>query len=180
MTVVHLFLKSFVRNEDSVDNFNSESLFESDASSLPESSCITELSIHSDSETDGCAEDIPLYDGASLTQRNFKGSFLALTQKHNLPSQAVDSILKLVKITLPKGNKCPPSLYQFNKSLSDVGYKYIRYTTCWNCQNVLSNGMTCQNYICQQHGMQSQGNDSSTFYVIDLLPELKRLITGKK
>lgn len=121
--------------------------------------------------------DSALCDGSSLSQKNFQGLFLALTQKHNLSSQAMDIILKLIKLALPEGNECPVSVYQFEKSLSDLGFSHTKYITCCECQHSLEHGV-CMNVECRKAGTQAKGDESSSFYVMDLLPEIKRLISG--
>lgn len=121
--------------------------------------------------------DSALCDGSSLSQKNFQGLFLALTQKHNLSSQAMDSILKLIKLALPEGNQCPVSVYQFEKSLSDLGFSLTKYITCCECQHLLEHGV-CMNLECRKAGTPAKGDESSTLYVMDLLPEIKRLISG--
>ena len=120
----------------------------------------------------------PLYEGSSLSAKNFKGMFMALTHKHNLSCQAVDSILKLIKMSLPEGNNCPASGYQFEKSLLDLGFKFRKHVTCWKCQHPLEEQI-CTNDQCINAGIQGKGEESSMFYVIDLLPEIERLISGK-
>lgn len=84
--------------------------------------------------------NLSLYLGTSISAKNFNAMFLALRQKHNLPSQAVDSILKLIKSCLLTENKCPGSAYQFEKSLHNVGFAFKKYFTCWKCQYTLLDG----------------------------------------
>ena len=59
------------------------------------------------SDSDQEPSNTQLYAGSSISAKNFNAMFLALKQKHNLSSQAVDSVLRLVKLCLPEGNKCP-------------------------------------------------------------------------
>lgn len=102
----------------------------------------------------------------------------ALKQKHNLSSQAVDSVLKLIKSCLPGENRWPASSYQFEKSLLQVGFHFRKHVTCWKCQYPLEDEM-CPNGQCVNAGIQAKGEMSSTFYIIDLFPEIERLISGK-
>ena len=163
-------------SEIASNSHRSSSTYESENSnSSPDTtSCDSSDTEASNEETD----DQLLHEGATISQNNFKGSFLALSQRHNLPSKAVDSILKLIKMSLPEGNKCPTSSYMFDKSLADIGYSYVKYITCWKCQNLLENEL-CVQADCSKSGSNGNGQDSSTFYVIKLLPELKSLIMGK-
>ena len=85
----------------------------------------------------------------------------------------------MINLTLPKENKCPSSVYQFEKSISDIGFSYTRYITCWKCQHPLDHGI-CVNNACAQQGENAAGDDSSTFYIIDVPPEMKRLISGER
>lgn len=142
-----------------------------------ESSQESTLTSNGSSESDGI-DDLFLYEGAKISQNNFKGTLLALTQKHNLSSKAVDSILKLIRLTLPEENNCPNSSYTFDKSLGGISYSYVKYVTCWKCQNPLENDL-CVNDNCNQRGANGKGQDSSIFYVINLLPQLKSLIKGE-
>ena len=104
--------------------------------------------------------------------------FLALKQKHNVSSQAVDSVLRLIKSCLPEENTCPSSGYQLEKSLQHIGFHFKKHFTCFNCQYPLEDEI-CLNELCVKAGMQAKGEISSTFYTIDLLPELERLISGE-
>jgi len=122
--------------------------------------------------------DLPLFEGATISQSNFKGAFLSLMQRHNLSSKATDSILRLIKLTLQKGNNCPSSTYKLDESLKDIGYNYVKHITCCSCQRPLENDV-CIDDNCCQHGTYSVGDASSIFYVIQLEQELKRLISGE-
>ena len=119
-----------------------------------------------------------LYGGSSISAKNFNAMFLALKQKHNLSSQAVDSVLRLIKSCLPEENTCPSSGYQLEKSLQHTGFHFKKHVTCFNCQYPLEDEI-CLNELCVKAGMQAKGEMSSTFYTIDLLPELERLISGE-
>ena len=105
--------------------------------------------------------------------------FYALIQKHNRSSQVKDSILKLFRLSLLKGNKCPASGYQFEKSLIDLGYNYRKHITCWKCQHRLREGDICLNNHCANVGTQGKGEESIMFYIIDLLPEIEKVISSK-
>ena len=146
----------------------------SSATSAETSECQSEIQSIDSHEED---LDNSLCDGSALSTKNFQGMFLALTQKHNLSSQAMDSILKLIKLALPEGNNCPVSGYQFERSLSDLGFSFTKYITCCECQRPLERDV-CMNVECRNAGTQAKGDESSTFYVMDLLPEIKRLISG--
>lgn len=99
-------------------------------------------------DSDQEAANTPLHDGSSLSAKDFNGMFYALIQKHNRSSQVKDSILKLLRLSLLKGNKCPASGYQFEKSLIDLGYNYRKHITCWKCQHLLREGDICLNNQC--------------------------------
>lgn len=88
----------------------------------------SDLNVHDSSSSNSDQEEInnPLYDGSSLSAKNSMQCFFAFKPKHNLSSQATDSILKLIKLFLPEGNKCPASGYQFEKSLQELGYQYTK------------------------------------------------------
>lgn len=66
----------------------------------------------------------------------------------------------------------------FDKSLEDIGYSYVRYTTCMKCQNILENELCVQD-DCSKRESNAKGENSSIFYVIQLLAELKSLIMGE-
>ena len=143
------------------------------ASTCSDAPCELESDMHeiltndsSFTDSDQEAANTPLYDGSSLSAKNFNGMFCALIQKHNLSSQAKDSILKLFRLSLPKGNKCPASGYQFEKSLIDLGYNYRKHITCWKCQHPLREGDICLNDQCANVGTQGKGEESSMFYII--------------
>ena len=82
-------------------------------------------------------------------------------------------------MSLPAGNKCPPSSYKFEKGLSaELGYSFTKYSTCFKCQHLLHNTL-CLNQQCCKYGNIGMGKDSSIFYIIDLFEEMKTLISGK-
>lgn len=131
-----------------------------------------------DSESLSGDHDTPVYEGASLTVSQFNCAFLALTQKHNLPSQAIENILKFLQLILPQGNKCCSSSYRCEKSLSELHFSYKKYITCHACQTPLDNGI-CTNSACAVYETNGTGEGSNTFFVISVLKELEQLILGE-
>ena len=99
---------SFSATQESMDN-STPSEVESDVF-YPNNG----LTSSSNSEQE--ASNTQLNAGSSISAKNLNAMFLALKQKHDLSSQAVDNVLRLVKLCLPEGNKCPTSGYQFEKS----------------------------------------------------------------
>ena len=150
------------------------------ASTCSDASCELESDMHdihtndsSFTDSDQEAANTPLYDGSSLSAKNFNGMFYALIQKHNLSSQAKDSILKLLRLSLPKGNKCPASVYQFEKSLIDLGYNYRKHITCWKCQHSLREGDICVNNQCANVGTQGKGFVCRMFSPVNIFVHIK-------
>ena len=90
-----------------------------------------------DEEEEEQCTDTPLYTGSRVSCDEFNSVFLALQCKHNFPSSATDSILKLFQMTLPTGNKCPPSNYKFEKGLHELYYSYTKNVTCHKCQHTI-------------------------------------------
>ena len=107
--------KTIADSEQSSYSYMSE-VETSSATGAETSECQSEIQSIDSHEEDS---DSSLCDGSALSKKNFQGLFLALTQKHNLSSQAMDSILKLIKLALPEGNNCPASGYSLrNLSLT--------------------------------------------------------------
>ena len=127
-----------------------------------------------DSDSDGeQSTEIPLYNDSPISSDEFRSIFLALQQKHNFSSAATNSILKLFQVSLPPGNKCPRSSYKFEAELSGLSYSYTKTFTCQQCQHVLDNSLDCSQY--EDIGI---GENSSVFYIIDLVEEIKVFIIG--
>jgi hypothetical protein len=131
-----------------------------------------------DSDSDGeQSTEIPLYNDSPISSDEFRSIFLALQQKHNFSSAATNSILKLFQVSLPPGNKCPRSSYKFEAELSGLSYSYTKTFTCQQCQHVLDNSF-CTNMDCSQYEDIGMGENSSVFYIIDLVEEIKVFIIG--
>lgn len=124
---------------------------------------------------------LPLFKDSSLTVPEFNAVLLAIKQTHNFSNQALDSILKMVEMCLPEGNKLPySSSYLFERKIErELMYSLKKYFTCAICQTLLTNEQLCENNTCVNYQNSGKGDLSSVFYTIDILPELKRLIAGK-
>ena len=107
-------------NQDD-SNCDMNQFFSGSSSQLSIDSSATSDDNDSDSDV-SVDDDTPVYDGASLTVSQFNYAFSALTQKYNLPSQAIENILKFLQLILPQGNKCCSSSYRFEKSRLDLHF----------------------------------------------------------
>jgi hypothetical protein len=122
---------------------------------------------------------LPLFQDSSLSVSEFNAILLALRQRHNIANIALDSMLKMLELCLPKGSKLPKSSYIFEKETErELEYVSTKYVTCTNCQTLLTKDFLCENRTCNYHQRYASGENSSVFYTIDILPELKRLLTG--
>ncbi|XP_028403532.1 uncharacterized protein LOC114526212 isoform X2 [Dendronephthya gigantea] len=164
---------------------------------------ISDLDIHTDSDSSLSSDDtmepssgdneqtndsddeiitsqyLELFQGSPLSVEEFNAVLLALKQRHNFSNLALDSILKMLRLCLPDSTNLPTSSYIFEKrNERELAYSSTRYVTCMNCQSPLVDDL-CRNEKCSLHRMPAKGENSSIFYVIDILPELKRLISGK-
>lgn len=95
-------------------------------------------------------EDIPpfdekLYSGASISLRQFVLCIAALKIRLNLPNSHLLQILKLISIILPKPNRCPTSIYKFQKFFNDIEKNHIKkHFYCSDCITLVDN---CENDI---------------------------------
>ena len=122
--------------------------------------------------------EISLYDGAPVSCEEFRSMLLALQQKHNFSSSATNNILKLFQVALPFGNKCPSSNYKLETELNAISYSFKKTTTCKNCQHILDESL-CTNRECCLYENDGIGENSSIFYVIDLVEEIKVFVSGE-
>ena len=122
---------------------------------------------------------LPLFQDSSLSVSEFNAILLALRQRHNIANIALDSILKLLELCLPKGSQLPKSGYLFEKETEkELEYTCTKYLTCTSCQTLLTKDFLCENQMCDSYQRYAKGENSSVFYTIDILPEIKNLITG--
>ena len=83
----------------------------------------------------------------------------------------------MLHICLLDGSKLPLSGYLFEwENEKELAYSSTKYITCKSCQTLLTNDLLCENEQSTCNG--TSGDDSSIFYIIDILPELRRLIPG--
>ena len=132
-------------------------------------------SIESDDDQNS---EISLYDGSPVSCEEFRRMLLALQQKHNFSSSAMNNILKLFQVTLPSGNKCPSSNYKLETEQSILSYSFKKTITCQKCQHILDESL-CTNVECSEHKNNGMGENSSLLYVIDLVEEIKTFISGE-
>ncbi|CAB4001343.1 Hypothetical predicted protein, partial [Paramuricea clavata] len=121
---------------------------------------------------------LPLFKDSSLSVPEFNAILLALKQRHNFSNLALDSILKMFQICLPEESNLPyTSSYLFEQKIEkQLMYTSTKYLTCMSCQTLLTSDLLCENQICTHYRECEKGEDSSVFYTVDILPELKRLI----
>ena len=131
-----------------------------------------------DSDEDQNSE-VALYDGSPVSCDEFRSTLLALQQKHNFSSAATNSILKLFQITLPTGNKCPSSNYKLETEFSELSYSFKKTFTCLKCQHILDEDSLCTNTECCKYENDGLGENSSVFYIINLVEEIKVFISGE-
>ena len=87
--------------------------------------------------------------------------------------------LKMLHMCLPDGSKLPKSSYLFEQeNEKELKYNSTKYITCMSCQTLLAEDLLCDNQQCNCYRISAEGENSSVFYIIDILPELKRLISG--
>ena len=73
---------------------------------------------------------LPLFQDSSLPVSEFNAILLALRQRHNIANIALDSILKLLELCLPKGSQLPKSGYLFEKETEkELEYTHVPSTS---------------------------------------------------
>ncbi len=165
-----------------------ESETESDSShgqSISEDDYIIGQISTDDNNENGGSDDIhnnylTLFKNSSLSMPEFNAILLAVKQRHNFSDMALDSILQMFEMCLPEGNNLPyKSSYLFQKKVEkELMYTSTKYFTCMSCQTLLASNLLCENPECTNYQECGKGDDSSVFYTINILPELKRLIAG--
>ena len=83
----------------------------------------------------------------------------------------------MFQMCLPEGSNLPyKSSYLFQKKIErELMYTSTKYFSCMSCQ-VLASDLLCENPECTNYQECGKREDSSVFYTINILPELKRLI----
>ena len=131
----------------------------------------------SEDETVSEEEDIMLFDGSAVTQEIFNHLLFLFADKHKLSEAAKDDLLKLFTAVAPEKNTIPASKYKHNKALKHFQFLQILKELCPKCKTELDIGNKCINHNCNKNGYVVLYEERLKFYVIDLLPQLKRLIS---
>uniref|UniRef100_A0ABD2X9Z9 Uncharacterized protein n=1 Tax=Trichogramma kaykai TaxID=54128 RepID=A0ABD2X9Z9_9HYME len=93
----------------------------------------TEENIHS-------SLDEELYDGASMTLREFVVCIGVLKSSSRQTDTQIANILEFFSLVLPKNNKCPQSLYKFKKYVRGIDETILKkHYFCSECVNLAPN-----------------------------------------
>ena len=142
----------------------------------------------SDSEEDTEFErddvDKKLYDGSTMTVREFVLCMGLLKSKLNQPESHVCNILTLISTILPHPNNCPTSLYKFKKYFNNGNETILKkHYYCSSCATAVENVNHNINNkelleieeIVENPTVCVCGNNADYFIEIPLLPQLESL-----
>ena len=76
--------------------------------------------------------ETPLYDGSETTKISFLIRLYNMKARNGWSDTGFSQLLKLLKETLPEGNKVPSSPYEAKKILGALGMGYERIHACYN------------------------------------------------
>ena len=79
--------------------------------------------------------DCPLFESSSVSTSASNVLLMEYGMKHNLTNEALEDLLKLLKLLLPSPNNCPRSTYLFRKLFND--YQSFTCSTDYFCNNCL-------------------------------------------
>ena len=161
------------------DNGNSDQPDGNSTSEDAEDYSETELETEQESSDESdeiitTAEDL-IHESSEISVNTFNHMFLGVSEKHGLSEYAKEDLLKLFSMSLPDDNKIPKSVYFYKKSMEHLYYDIKDYTVCTFCKEEVANNMICHNANCDSFQEQTK---SFQFTIIDILPQLKRIISG--
>ena len=114
-----------------------------------------------------------IYPGSSSTLNEFAISLLLLKYKHKFSETALDDILRVFQIVLPKGNSCPKSF----KSLSQI----------LNVEVETKNYLICSNQACEALSEDEKSekcikcnNELIHFSIFNILTQLKKILNNNE
>ena len=121
---------------------------------------------------DGFFGDEKLYDHSQYTVQSFCYILKIFCVKHALSEKGMTDLLQIFSTVLPANNKCPSSLYKFNKRTNGFQHKNTHYNLCSNCHCEIV-GASCTNDECVSTG------DPMTFYTFDIESQIEAIIKSK-
>ena len=121
----------------------------------------------------------PLYEGSSLTMEASSVLVMQFKTRHNITTDGLADLLKLLKMHCPKPNRCLPTPYlfmkQFNKAKHHVEYHHF----CSACLTPVlpANRPVCSNDACKEN-LQRESSRSS-FIEVDIESQIQALFKRK-
>ncbi|CAF0925046.1 unnamed protein product [Brachionus calyciflorus] len=165
-----------------LNDFNEEtnSLISDDCSenSLFEAS-LTESSMSDDDHFDmfksnDVKDENELYPNSKISISQFLVSFYALKAKHKLADNTCNDILKLFKLILPDKNKCPKTLYGFEKGIFNS--KKVEYSDI--CRKCLSQSQVedFEQFILKENLCENCEIEKSVLIRFGLAAQIKEIV----
>lgn len=122
-----------------------------------------------------------VYENASLSSKSSELAIRTFAARHHLTVQALDDLLQLVNIHLPKPNTIPSSVYTLEKNsvLKPVSVEAITHSVCPLCYTVLPSGTTdtCSNSNC--HFDSSTRDNPISFHSVSISEQLSIILASK-
>ena len=88
--------------------------------------------------------DCDIFDGSSLSVSASSLLVMQFKQRYQLTKEGLGDLLRLIRLHLPTPNKCPSSLYLFNKQFQEAKLSIIFHYFCTTClQKLADNTISC-------------------------------------
>lgn len=120
--------------------------------------------------------NVPLYEGSSLTIPSSSTLLMKYKMRHNLTKEALSDLLQLIRLHLPSPNQYPSSLYIFQKQFLDLPYPFVFHSFCAKCLGTVTSERVCVNQHCSNGVL----DDNSISSFIELPVDLQLQIILKR
>lgn len=119
-----------------------------------------------------------LYPGTDVDLYDFYLSLHSLKSKHNLNTKAMDDILKLLNLILPKENKCPKTYSKIEKYLSNKESSQV-FFCCVNCKSLSKENIGLESLNTKKNMCEICSNEISPFVTFNVKSQITRILENK-
>jgi hypothetical protein len=166
--------------EVSFNKIDSESSLSTSSYTDEEDQAESSESVHgfSSSEEDKEKTGDLLYTNANTSLLEFLLTMSSIRNKHNLSEVAVNEILSVFRLVLPRGNKVPKNLNLLEKkAISDQDGEHFKI--CSRCNMTKSIG-SLKTLKCSSDTCESCEKKMTSFVIFDLKSQLTKILTRKQ
>ncbi|CAF1068975.1 unnamed protein product [Brachionus calyciflorus] len=120
-----------------------------------------------------------IYPGSEVEINDFFLALYSLKLKHSLNTKTIDDFLKLLRLILPKDNKCPKTYSKIEKFLSSEEKNHSVFFCCVSCKSLSKQNISLQSLNTKINICINCSNELSPFVTFNVKSQITRILENE-